>query len=437
MTALEAPEFRLDPRGEDRHGEADRLRDAAPVVRLVLPPDPQGGEVHAWAVTRHEELEALFRDSGIRERISASYTRWAAWQNKQITPSWPLYQMTCVDNMFTADGAHHARLRRPVQRVLTGRKVAEMRHRIAETAQHLLAELPGHAGPDGAVDLRGHYAVALPMAVVAGQLMGVPPDWQPELLGLVQTVFSSSTTPEEAAAAESNRIAFLRRLVELRSREADESLTADLIRDRQTAEDPMSDNELGDTAWIMLTAGWQTTTDLIANAALALLTHPRQRRELSAGHGTWDNVIEETLRWDPPVSLLTAAYTAEAITLGGVTIPGAEAIYASYSATGRDPRQHGPTADAFDITRERRPSLAFADGVHRCVGALLAREEALMALTALFTRYPDLRLAVRPDEIRPAESFYTNSVESLPVRLTPPRRWSPRRVFGRRSAAAG
>lgn len=428
MTALEAREFRLDPRGEDRHGEADRLRDAGPVVRIVLPPDPHGGDVHAWAVTRHGELEALFRDPAIRERISASYTHWAPWQNKQITPSWPLYQMTCVDNMFTADGAYHARLRRPVQRVLTGRKVAGMRPRIVETAQSLLEELPGHAGPDGAVDLRAHYAVSLPMAVVAGQLMGVPQDWLPELLGLVQTVFSSSTTPEEAAAAEENRIVFLQKLVKLRGQEPDESLTSDLIRDRLTAEDPMPDTELGDTAWIMLTAGWQTTTDLIANAVLALLTHPRQRRELgtrrspTAASGPWDDVIEETLRWDPPVSLLTAAYTTEAITLGGVTIPRGEAIYASYSAVGRDPRQHGPTADVFDITREARPNLAFADGVHRCVGALLAREEARVALEALFTRYPDLRLAVRPGEIRPAESFYTNSVESLPVLLAPPHR---------------
>ncbi|HEY3954945.1 MAG TPA: cytochrome P450 [Streptosporangiaceae bacterium] len=465
MTALEAPEFRLDPRGEDRHGEADRLREAGPVVRIVLPPDPHGGEVHAWAVTRHGELEALFRDPRIREKISASYTRWAAWQNKQITASWPLYQMTCVDNMFTADGTHHARLRRPVQRVLTGRKVAEMRHSIVETAQSLLAELPGHAGPDGAVDLRGHYAVALPMAVVAGQLMGVPQDWLPELQGLVQTVFSSSTTPEEAAAAEGQRTAFLDRLVALRLREPDGSLTSDLIRDRQMlidqqptwqsenlaadlttsrreAEEPMTDSELGDTAWIMLTAGWQTTTDLIANAALALLTHPTQRRDLGTGRGsatvsgTWDDVIEETLRWDPPVSLLTAAYTTEAVTLGGVTIPGGEAIYASYSAVGRDPRQHGPTADAFDVTRARRPNLAFADGVHRCVGAPLAREEALVALEALFTRYPHLRLAVSPDEIRPAESFYTNSVQSLPVHLTAPHRWSLRRAFGRRSATA-
>jgi 2-hydroxy-5-methyl-1-naphthoate 7-hydroxylase len=425
MTAVEVPEFRLDPRGEDRHSEAARLREAGPVVRIVLPPDPRGGEVHAWAVTRHEELGALFRDPAIREKISASYTHWTAWQTKQITSSWPLYQMTCVDNMFTADGAHHARLRRPVQRVLTARKAGQMRPRIAETAQSLLRELPGRAGPDGTVDLKGHYAVALPMAVVAGQIMGVPRDWQPELLGLVQTVFSSTTTPEEAAAAEDKRIAFLQKLVSLRTQEPDESLTADLIRDRRTAEDPMSDGELGDTAWIMLTAGWQTTTDLITNAVLALLTHPRQLRALGEGHrpaaadGIWDGVIEETLRWDPPVSLLTAAYTTEPVTIGGVTIPKGEAIYASYSATGRDPRQHGPTAGVFDVTRERRPSLAFADGVHRCVGAPLAKEEALVALGALFARYPGLRLAVGPDEIRPAETFYTNSVQALPVHLTP------------------
>jgi 2-hydroxy-5-methyl-1-naphthoate 7-hydroxylase len=427
MTAVEVPEFRLDPRGEDRHSEAARLRDAGPVVRIALLPDPQGGEVHAWAVTRHAELAALFRDPEIRDKISASYTHWTAWQNKQITPSWPLYQMTCVDNMFTADGAHHARLRRPAQRVLTARKVAEMRPRIAETVQFLLQNLPRQAGPDGAVDLKAHYAVALPMAVVGGQIMGVPQDWQPELLALVQTVFSSTTTPEEAAAAEDKRIAFLEKLVSLRTEEPDDSFTADLIRDRRTAEDPMSDIELGDTAWIMLTAGWQTTTDLITNAVLALLTHPGQLREPGTGDGRaavggiWDAVIEETLRWDPPVNLLTAAYTTGPVTIGGVAIPKGEAIYASYSAAGRDPRQHGPTADVFDVTRERRPSLAFADGAHRCVGAPLAKEEALIALSALFGRYPGLRLAVRPDEIRPAETFYTNSMQALPVHLTPPR----------------
>jgi cytochrome P450 len=428
----EVPEIRLNPRGEDRHGEAARLRDAGPVVRIELP-----GGVWAYAITRHAELESLFRDP----QLSASYRNWTAWRNKQITSAWPLWQMTVVNNMFTADGDHHRRLRRPVQRVLTGRKVGAMRPRITKIAKSLLEELPSHASPDGTVDLKQHYAVALPMAVVAGQLMGVPEEWQPDLQELVQTVFSSSTTPEEAAAAEGNRIAFLEKLVALRTREPDESLTADLIRDRRTAEDPMSDTELGDTAWIMLTAGWQTTTDLIANAALALLTHPQQRRDLGTGrgltttNGTWDDVVEETLRWDPPVSMLTAGYTTGDVTIGGTTIPEGEAVYAAYSAAGRDPRQHGPTAGIFDVTRGQRPNLAFADGMHRCVGAPLAIAEALEALPALFAHYPALRLAVRPDEIRPAETFYTNSVTALPVHLTPPRWWTLRRAFGRRKAA--
>lgn len=426
MTALEIPECRLDPRGEDRLGEAARLQEAGPVVRIVLPPDPRGGDVRAWAVTCHNELLTLWRDPEIKTRTSADYHHWTAWRNGQISPSWPGWQMTCVNNMFTADGEDHARQRHAVQRVLTVRKVSQMRPRIAGIVEALLDALPGHASPDGVVDVKANFAVALPMAVVAGQLMGVPADWQPELLGLVQTVFSSSVSPQDAAEAEDNRIAFLDRLVKLRTREPDESLTSDLIRDRETAGNPMADTELADTAWIMLTAGWQTTSDLIANAILALLTHDEQRRSLGAGPGltaseaAWDDVVEETLRWDPPVNLLTAAYTTGDIEIGGTTIPAGEAIYASYTAANRDPRQHGADAGIFDVARERHSHLAFADGPHRCLGAPLAKAEALEALPALFRRYQGLRLAVRPDEIKPAETFYTNSVQALPVHLTPP-----------------
>lgn len=426
----EVPEFRLDPTGSDHHGEAARMRDAGPVVRVVLP-----GEVRAYGVTRHAELEALLRDP----RVSASYRNWRLWRDGLITPEWPLFGMFCVDNMFTADGSYHRRLRSPVQRVLTGRKVEAMRPRVTEIAGSLLDELPGHAGPDGAVDLKQHYAVPLPMAVVSGQVMGMPQDWWPQLRALVENLFRTDTSPEEAAATERERVALLKELIKLRTDQPGDDLTSDLIRDRRKTADPMSDIELADTIWIMLTAGHETTVSLITNTIRALLTHPRQRRNLgTTPDGNWDYVIEEVLRWDPPVGTLAAGYTTEDIDIGGVTIPAGECVLACYSAANRDPAQHGPDAHQFNIARTHADHLAFAAGPHVCPGGLLAKMEATVAVRALLTRYPRLKLAVRPSEIEPVQSFFTNSAARLPVYLAPPEHsWQRlRQAFGRRRAAA-
>jgi cytochrome P450 len=405
----EVPEIRLDPSGSDHHGEAARMRDAGPVVRVILP-----GEVRVYAVTRHSELEAFIKDP----RVSASYRNWTAWQNGQITPDWPLFGMVVVDNMFTADGDNHRRLRRPVSRVLTARKVDAMRPEIAGLAARLLEELPGQAGPDGVVDLRQHYAVSLPMAVVSGLVMGLPPDLWPQLRELVDGLFRTDRTPEEAAAAEQERLELLRNLITLRTEHPGEDLTSDLIKDRRDNPEPMTDTELADTMWIMLTAGHQTTVDLLTNTMRVMLTR-RGKPRLAEGWDdeAWSTVVEEVLRWDAPVGNLMAGYSTEDIEIGGVTIPAGEAVLGAYSAANRDPRHHGGDADLFDSTRKQQGHLAFSAGAHSCPGALLAKMQARVALPYLFARYPRVTLAV--DQLEPVPSFFSNSARALPVWLAP------------------
>lgn len=154
----------------------------------------------------------------------------------------------------------------------------------------------------------------------------------------------------------------------------------------------------------------------------ALLTHPDQLAiARSGGADTWAAVVEETLRWDAPIGNFPARYPREDITIAGVTIPAGEAILAPYSGAGRDPAQHGSDADRFDITRKPTKHLAFGGGPHLCLGAHLARMEAQIALPELFARYPDIRLAVAAEELRPVPSFFSNSAGSLPVLLGDPR----------------
>jgi cytochrome P450 len=180
----------------------------------------------------------------------------------------------------------------------------------------------------------------------------------------------------------------------------------------------------GRDLWLLLTAGHETTLSLIVNAVRALLTHPEQRDMAQRGDDrTWANVIEEALRWDAPIGNFMARYPTEDLEVGGVTIPRGDAILAPYSAVGRDPDQHGSEAHVFDLTRwstARAPQsthLAFGGGPHVCLGAHLARREGIVAVRALFTRYPELELGVPAGALPPVPSLFSNSARALPVRL--------------------
>jgi cytochrome P450 len=295
----EIPVIRLDPTGADHHGEAARLRDAGPVVRVILP-----GEVRAWAVTSHKQLLELVKD----DRVSKDYRDWTAYNNGSIPADWPLIGMLTVDNMVTRNGAEHRRLRRLVTQTLTRRRIEELRPRITEIVEELLDALPAHAGPDGAVDLRQHFAVQVPMQVIC-ELVGLPQEQRPQLRHLVDSIFRSTTTPEEVVATQHDRKRLLEDLVTFRSENPGEDLTSALIAARANDPDALNDAELADTLWLMVTAGHETTMSLIVNAVHALLTHPDQRTLALAGDDdTWAAVVEETLRFDAPIGNFMARY---------------------------------------------------------------------------------------------------------------------------------
>ncbi|WP_143674734.1 cytochrome P450, partial [Streptomyces caniscabiei] len=156
----------------------------------------------------------------------------------------------------------------------------------------------------------------------------------------------------------------------------------------------------------------------------ALLTHPEQLAHVREGRATWDDVIEETLRTQAPVASLPLRYAVEDLDLAefggpeGVVIARGEPILAAYAAAGRSHERHGKDADVFDVSRADKEHLAFGHGVHHCLGAPLGRLEARIALPALFTRFPDLRLASTEADLGHVESFISNGHRHLPVRTT-------------------
>ncbi|MFI6290754.1 cytochrome P450 [Nonomuraea sp. NPDC050790] len=396
----------LDPAGTDHHGEAARLRAAGPVVRVELP-----GGVRAWAVTHHELLAELVAD----RRVSKDWRNWNAIRRGEIPDDWPLIGMVKVTNMVTADGSEHHRLRKFVTRTLTPKRVQGLRPRLEQIVGELLDELPGHAAADGVVDLRAHYAYPVPMRVIC-ELVGVPEEERDELRALVDSIFRSTTSPEEVLRTQRDIHLLLGRLVAAKHAAPGEDLTSALIAAQVDDPERLTDEELAGTIWLMLAAGHETTLSLIVNAVRALLTHPEQLSPaLKGDEATWAAVVEETLRWDAPIGNFMARYPLEDLTVAGVTIPAGEAVLAPYSAVGRDPGQHGEDAARFDITREQRRHLAFGGGPHVCLGAALARMEAAVALPALFSRYPEMSLVAA--QIPPVPSLFSNSAATLPVRL--------------------
>ncbi|MFF2412404.1 cytochrome P450 [Streptomyces sp. NPDC058092] len=402
------PVIALDPHGADHHGEAAKLRELGPVVRVQLP-----GDVMAWSVTDHALLNEMINDP----RFSKDWRNWNAIIRGEIADGWPLIGMVKVTNMVTSDGQEHRRLRKLVTQTFTPRRVQELRPRIQQIVDDLLDDLPSHAAADGSVDLRRHFAHPVPMQVIC-ELFGVPADERPRLQELMDNIFRSDLLPEEVSASQIEQYELLARVVEGRRREPGSDLTSALIAARAENPDALSEEELVGTLLLMLSAGQETTLSLITNAVRALLTHPDQREIAVRGDAdTWANVVEETLRWDAPIGNFPFRYPLEDVEIAGVRIPKGDAIMAPFSAVGRDTAQHGEDADRFDITRKQRKHLAFSNGPHFCLGAPLARLEAALALPAVFERYPDLAMAVDPDTLIAVPSLFSNSSSTLPVRL--------------------
>lgn len=376
------------------------------MVPVLLP-----GEVPAVAVTRHEVLREVLA----HPEVAKDACHFAALHDGTVPPGWPLTTFATVDGMITADGADHRRLRGPVTKVFTGRRVAALRPRVVELTAGLLDGLPGAAAADGTVDLRRHFAYPLPMSVIC-ELLGVDAALRDRLHELSNLIVS---TADGTQAAHREIIAILTRVAEARRADPGDDLTSALLAAQEEDGDRLSDRELVGTLLLMIIAGHETTLNLITNAVRALCTDRGQLELVRDGRATWDDVVEETLRYDSPVAHFPFRYPVRDLEIGGTVVPRGTPMLASYSAAGRDPDAYGPDADRFDVTR--RPAarhLSFGHGPHYCPGAPLARLEATVALEALFTRYPALDLAVPDAELPPHPSFVGNSTHVLPVRLT-------------------
>ncbi|WP_329029338.1 cytochrome P450 family protein [Streptomyces sp. NBC_01423] len=399
---------RLDPAGGCPHAANARLLARGAVAPVVLP-----GEVRGMAVLGHDALKEFLAHPDVAKNAQ----HFTALRDGEIPDGWPLKTFATVQGMTTADGADHRRLRSLMSKAFTARRIEELRPRITELTSRLLAGLEAAATEDGVVDLRTHFALPLPMGVIC-ELLGVDEAHQDRLHALSSRIVATDIGPAEAVAANREMVEILSAVAAARAADPGDDLTSAMIAAREESGDGFTPQELIGTLMLTIIAGHETTLNLITNAVRALCTHRDQLDLVLAGGASWADVVEETLRWDSPVSYFPFRYPTRDLTLDGTVIPRGTPVLAGYSAAGRDTRAHGPDAARFDITRADGPRhLSLGHGAHYCMGAPLARLESVTALEQLFTRFPALDLAVPEPDLPRHASFVGNSVRRLPVRL--------------------
>jgi cytochrome P450 len=317
------------------------------------------------------------------------------------------------------DAPEHTRLRGLISKAFTPGSIEQLRPRITELTQELLAPVRAV----GRFDVIAHFAYPLPVTVIC-ELLGVPATDRELFRSLTSdmaAVIDLDATPEQygrAAGAVLTFTAYLVPLFEDRRREPQNDLISALVAAEEAGE-RLGADEILTTVLLLLIAGHETTMNLIGNGLLALLRHPDQLELLRAHPDLMPSAVEELLRFDPPVRRVVRIALNDA-TIDGQDVRAGEQVIAMLHDANHDPTVF-PSPDILDITRDARRHVAFAAGAHYCLGAPLARAEAQIALAALID-LPELHLATDEPRWRALETLH--ALESLPIAFTPTRQTS-------------
>jgi nocardicin N-oxygenase len=373
-----------------------KLRNDEPVSRISL---PFGGE--GWLVTRHEDVKVVLADP----RFSRAKA-FGREEMPRVTPE-PLP----AGNILAMDPPEHTRLRALVAKAFAARNVEKMRPTIQGIIGRLLDDMQAGEQP---ADLVAAYAQPLPLNVICG-LLGVPVDEVPRFRRFTTTALSTGAySREEILQARGSALGYLAELVARRRANPADDLLGSLINARDN-DDRLSEPELINLGATLLFAGYESTSNQIANFAYVLLTQPESWQRLLDEPGLVPGAVEELLRYVPLGSDGTfSAVANEDITLGGVLIKAGDAVFASHSSANHDESVF-TGADRLDLAREHNPHLSFGHGLHFCIGAQLGRIELQLAIGSLLRRLPSLALAIPFEEVPWKIGLFQRGPVQLPV----------------------
>ncbi|MFF1718030.1 cytochrome P450 family protein [Streptomyces sviceus] len=384
-----------DPRFlQDPYPTLAAMRSRCPVQFM---PTESGGRP-SYLVTGYAEARKALCDPRLSKDTAAFFA--GKESRRRLHPA-------VAHTMLATDPPRHTRLRKLVTKAFTAGAVAQLRPFIARVTEELLDRWP----VGERFDFVAALAVPLPVIVIC-QLLGVPQEDRPDVQRWSRELFAAGR-PDVIDAASHSMADYMTGLVAAKRLHPGDSLLDRLISARDGAE-RLSEEELVSLAVLLLVAGHETTTNFLGNAALALLQRPAEVDRLRGNPDDVPAVLDELLRFDSPVSTATFRFATEAVALGGVDIPPGAPVLVALGAANRDPLRF-PSPDLLDLDRDAAGHLSFGHGIHRCVGAPLAKAEAEIALRAVLTRFPGIRLAVPSDRLEWRRTRLVRGLAGLPV----------------------
>ena len=384
--------------------------DPYPLYRQMREEAPVHYDGWAFNLTRHADVLLAFSDA----RFSS---------DRFGTPDWlepddaqrlkPLYDVTNLFILFM-DPPDHTRLRSLIAQAFSAKMVESVRPKIQTAVDELLEKV----APSGQMDIIADLANPLPGIVIA-EMLGVPKEDQPrfkqwanDYARFLGTLGDNPDLREAANHAVVELSDYIREVAAQRRVEPRDDLITALVQAEAEGE-CLTHDELVATCFLLLFAGNETTTNLIGNGALTLLRNPDSHGQLKENPALIRTAIEEFLRWESPVQF-TDRLVIEDVVISGQRIYAGQTVRTILGAANRDPAQFD-NPETLDITRRPNRHIAFAHGIHFCLGAPLARAEGQIAISTLAQRFP--ALAATTDHIEWQRNHVFRALKSLPVTL--------------------
>jgi cytochrome P450 len=387
-----APEVQQNPYPYFTH-----LRNHSPVYWVE--------SLQSWAVSRYEDVAYIAKNTQV---FSSAPIIPAILGDQNPVPE--------VNWLISADPPAHTHLRKLVSKAFTPRMVGELEPRIKEIVAQLLDHIEEQGGE---FDLVRDFSTPLPLMVIA-EMLGVEPEryrefkqWSDDMIRATGGAVVSPAERERLRGSMDDLRHYFEQAIEDRRRNPGDDLISALVRAEEERE-ALTAREVLAMCLLLLLGGNETTTNLIGNTVMTLLSHPAELAKVRGDLTIVPQMIEEMLRYEAPAQALLRVATADTA-IAGEAIRAGSGIMILYGSANRDERQF-PNPDTFDVMRNSRDHLAFGFGIHHCIGAPLARLEARIAMDAFLRRFPRVQLSDQPREW--IDSFVMRGPKSLSLRLS-------------------
>jgi cytochrome P450 len=397
---------------QNPHELLKQYREKGPVHQVVW---AHGAKV--WLITGYDEVRSLVNDPRVSKdghRANELFARHsgAPAEPERVDSVSQRFDDELSSHLLNSDPPRHSRLRTLVSKAFTPQRVERLRPRVEEVVERLLDGF----GTRNEVDLITDFAIGLPITIIC-DLCGIPEADRADFRELSLKLVGAGQDPDEVVQASKKMTAYAEALIDAKRAAPADDMISELVRVSDGA-DHLTQGELIGMIFMLSVAGHIGTTYSIAGAVANLLTHPDQLSRLLADPALLPAAVDELLRYDGPSGVGTFRFSTAEIPIAGTVIPAGEILALSWHSANRD-SNHFTDADRLDLGRRPTGSLAFGHGVHYCIAVPLAKMQIEIALQRLFGRYPQLHLAVEPEQLRWNSSALLRGLVALPVLLSP------------------